>query len=166
VNKREIGTNDVKIDQKPPIIGDANVHPTEVVQADPSIISKDYMDELAFNEEPLTIMLVASSEPNAPASVPVWVNGKGAEILNPRTNKWMEITYLPVGIELTVKRKYVGNLIQAKLDKVTTDFGKPGEENPVNRINRFTSSYHSFQIINDPNPKGRAWFMEMQRRNK
>jgi len=162
--RKEFHSDDVRIDQRADIVGDENIRPDEVIKADPSIIHKEYLEELAFNEEPVTIRLEGSSDPNAASAIPIWVNGKGCEVFI--GGKWIEMMFIPVGVVLIVKRKYLGVLIAAKQDKVTTDFGNTLEKDPVNRVKRFTSAYQSFSILEDKNPKGAAWATEMMRRNR
>lgn len=158
-------SDSVRIDQKPTIImpdSGKPEHPGEVIIVDKPI-NKDYLDELSFQEEPVMIILNPTAEKNAPTSFPVWVNGKGAEVF--QNGRWDEIGYLPIGRRLIIKRKYLEVIIRAKLDLVTTAHDDATVERPVNRVNRATSSVHSFSILEDNNPKGRAWAEEMIRRN-
>lgn len=159
IPKKELHSEDFPIEQKPDINGDRQ---PEIIRADSSL-NKDYLSELSFNEEPVVIRLEPSAEKNAPTSIPIWVNGKGCEVLV--NGKWLEFIYIPVGQIITVKRKYLAALLTAKLDTVETNFGKPGDENPQNKVSRFTSAYHSFSVIEDKNPKGAAWLSELRRRN-
>lgn len=164
--RQELHSDAVKIDQKPPIGGDAALkdRAPELVRVDASVLGDtDRLAELAFNEEPVTIRLEPSSDKNAAGSFPIWVDGKGAEVF--QSGRWMEITYLPVGRVLTTKRKYVAVLASAKIDSVSTEIKDEKEERPDNRIVRFTSAIHSFSIIEDKNPRGAAWMAELRRRN-
>lgn len=153
---------DIAIDQKKDIGPDQTDRDGEIVRAE-QLIAKDYLDELAFNEEPVTIRLEPTAERNAPTSFPVWVNGKGCEVW--QNGQWQEIAYLPVGRIVTVKRKYLEVIIRAKLDTVNTEVKEKDSEHPNNVIQRFTSAVHSFSIIEDENPKGIAWLTELRRRN-
>lgn len=161
MGRAPLHSDSVKIEQKAPIL-DPSKYEGEIVLVDKPL-NKDFLDELAFQEEPVLIILNPSSEKNAPTAFPVWVNGKGAEVF--QNGKWMEIGYLPVGRPLTIKRKYVEVIIRAKLDSVTTLHDDATVERPHNRINRATSAVHSYSILEDTNPKGRAWAQEMIRRN-
>lgn len=159
-----LNTADVKIDQKAPIV-DAGDREGEVVQASLTEIGKkEYMDRLAMGEEPVTIFIEPSAEENAPHSYYCSVNGKGAECLGP-DGLWYPVDWVPVGVQLIMKRKYVEVLVRAKKDKVTTDYGKVGDENPHNRIVRVTSAVANVQIMEDRNPRGPAYFAELRRRN-
>lgn len=166
MTRKALHSDTVKIEQKAPIIGDVKQkdRDSEIILVDKPL-NKDYLDALAFAEDPVTVILNPSSQENAPTMFPVWVNGKGAEVF--QNGRWDEIGYLPVGRPLTIKRKVLEVIIRAKIDRVTTVHeeldGRP--ENIINRVNRATSAVHSFSIINDPNPKGAAWATEMIRRN-
>ena len=163
MGRKPLHSDEIKIEQKAPIV-DKKKHEDdgEVILVD-TPINKDYLDALAFAEEPVTIILNPSAEKNAPTAFPVWVNGKGAEVF--QQGRWDEIGYLPVGRPLIIKRKYLEVIIRAKLDSVTTAHDDSTVERPMNRINRATSAVHSFSILEDANPRGQAWAKEMIRRN-
>lgn len=154
--------DDVKIEQKADIVGDVSEHDAEIVTVN-RLPEQDYLDELDFNEEPVTIRLESTSDVNAPSAFPVWVNGKGCEVF--QNGRWYEIAYIPVGKVVITKRKYVEVIIRAKIDTLHTEVSEPESENPSNRIKRFTSAVHSFSILEDKNPKGVAWLSELRRRN-
>lgn len=162
---KEMHVSDVKIQQKDPIVGDVKREDreSEIVLVDPAATNKEYLDELKFNEEPITIRIEPSSEKNAAGAHPVWVNGKGAEVF--QRGQWQEIGYLPVGRILIVKRKVVAVLAGAKFDNVTTEVEDATVENPQNLVRRLTSSAVSFSVLEDKNPRGRAWLTELIRRN-
>lgn len=161
MGREALHSDSVAIEQKAPIL-DPSKYEGDIIIADKPL-NKDYMDELAFQEEPVMIVLNPSAEKNAPTAFPVWVNGKGAEVF--QSGQWMEIGYLPVGRPLTIKRKYLEVIIRSKLDAVTTAHEDSSVERPRNEIRRATSSVHSYSILEDKNPKGRAWAQEMIRRN-
>lgn len=162
MGREPLHSDTIKIDQKPPIVTAKDRNKGNIVEVDGDL-NQDYADELAFQEEPVKIILNPSAEKNAPTAFPVWVNGKGAEVF--QNGKWDEIGYLPVGRPLIIKRKYVEVIIRAKLDTVTTAHDDSNAERPVNRVNRATSSVHSYSILEDKSPRGRAWLAEMVRRN-
>lgn len=161
MGRQELHTDSLEIEQKPPIV-DHKDYSGDVVLVDKPF-NKDYLDELAFQEEPVTIRLEPSSEKNAATAVPIWVNGKGAEVF--QNGRWDEIGYLPVARSLIVKRKYVEVLLRTKHDAVQTDILDRDSDRPNNIIRRFTSAVSSFSILHDANPKGVAWATEMRRRN-
>ncbi len=163
---KEVHSEDTKIEQKPPIIADPHNRESEVIVA-AKVMDKDYLAELAFNEEPVTIRISRSAEKNSANTIPIWVNGKGCEVWNEQQKRWMEITHVPVERTIIIKRKYLANLAGAKQDRVETsgtdpeDIGKPGE----NRVDRYTSALCAFSVIHDPSPRGHAWLNELLRRN-
>jgi hypothetical protein len=159
---RELHSSTLTIDQMADLVGDDAIKDRENIIRVDRLPNQDYLDELQFNEEPVTIRLEPSTDKNASGWYPVWVNGKGAEVL--MNGRWIEFGYLPVGKTLVVKRKYVEVIIRAKLDTVTTDVLNRESENPDNIVRRFTSAVHSFSILHDANPLGAAWATELRRR--
>lgn len=161
-SQREQFSGDTKIEQKPDIL-DRDDYDGDVILVDPDILKKEYQDELRFNEEPVTIRIEPSSEKNAAAHYPIWNNGKGAEVF--QNGKWMEIGYLPVGRLLIVKRKVLAILVGSKIDRIETVVEEKHDQDPDNKIRRFTSPVHSFSVLEDKNPRGGAWLTELVRRN-
>jgi len=123
-----------KVEQKPPIV-DTSAYDGDIVIGE-KIGNADYLDELAFMEEPVTIRLEPSSDKNAAGAFPIWVNGKPAEVF--QANRWDEIGYLPVGRVLIVKRKVLEVIIRAKVDTVHTQIQEMDSERPNNIVQRFT----------------------------
>lgn len=160
--KKEINSEDFPIDQKKPISDDPSQYQGEVVLVDKPL-NKEMVEALAFNEEPVTIRLEPGTDKNAEAFQPAWVNGKGAEVF--QRGQWLEITYLPIGVVLTTKRKYLERILLAKIDTITTDAGDTRDENPHNRVKFSTSAVRAVTIIEDKNPKGVDWLSELRRRN-
>ena len=161
MGRSEIHTGTMKTEQKAPI-KDHKEYDGDVVLVD-AIHDKNWVDELAFNEEPVTIRIEPSSEKHAASAHPIWVNGKGAEAF--QNGRWEEIGYLPAGRILTIKRKYVAVMAGAKFDRISTEVEEAVGENPRNVISRFTSAPISFSVLKDDNPKGGAWLTELIRRN-
>ncbi len=162
MGRQELFSGDTKIAQKDDLVGDLSDRKPEIIRGE-KIVDADYLDELAFNEEPVTIRIEPSSEKNAAAHFPVWVNGKGCEVLI--NGQWVPVGYIPVNTVLTVKRKYVEVIMRAKLDTVTTDVVEEAGKDPINKVKRFTAAVHAFSIIKDDNPLSQAWLIEMRRRN-
>lgn len=158
---REFNTDSVKIEQRAPI-SDASSYDGDVILGE-KIGNADYLDELKFMEEPILILIQPSSEPNAAGAVPVWCNGKGAEAFF--NNRWNEITYLPVGQQLTIKRKILEVMLRSKTDTVHTRILDEHGDRPNNVVNRFTRSTNSISVLQDRSPRGGAWMTEMLRRN-
>jgi hypothetical protein len=167
--RKPIETGDLKIEQQDDIKSDAGLRDRsgDIIEVDPDLLKKEYADELAFNEEPVTVILQPSTEKNASPVEPVWVNGIGAEVLE--NDRWRSRTYLPVGVRLTLKRKYVERLLSAKFTRIETitQVRNQGtqEEYSDNTVKRVTSATRALTICEDQNPKGGAWVEEMMRRN-
>ena len=162
--RKEFSTLDMEIGQRPILNLDGpiglNVRENETIATVDGPIESDNIKALAFNEEPMTIRLERSSEKYAPPTVPVWCNGKGAEVLNP-DGKWVEITYLPVGQILTTKRKYVEVLVRAKPEDVRTVHEDATVERPRNQLIRNSRSAFPLSVIRDENPKGHTWLTQL-----
>ncbi len=166
--RQELNSDTLSIEQRPPISDDPSQYDGDIITGEPLAEialgrDREYLAELAFNEEPVTIRLEPSSDENAATSHPFWCNGKRAEVF--QHGQWQEIGYLPTGVELIVKRKIVEIIIRAKRDRIHTKVRNPDSDTPHNEIDRFTSSAHSFSILRDDNPRGPAWVREVMRRN-
>lgn len=163
--RQPLNTQDIKIEQKDALVGDKAIAERggQTIEAAPVGTKDDYLDQLAFNEEPVTIHIQPSADKNAATAIPVWVNGKGCEVF--LGNSWIECPYLPVNTKITLKRKYLEVLVRAKVDVVSTEILDAQGERPENKINRFTSAVASFSVIEDKNPKGAEWLIELRRRN-
>lgn len=161
---KELHSDDIAVDQRAPVSADEAHDAGEIVLVDGKQMqmSRDYLDELKFMEEEVTIRLQPSIEKNAATTMPVWVNGRGAEVkINGR---FVPMIYLPTGVTFTTKRKYVEPIIRAKIDRVETSHTEwNGDIKPDNRVASFTAPLHSYSIIGDT-PKGHAWASEMMRR--
>lgn len=159
--RTELHSDTLKIDQHDPIL-DTSTYDGDIVLTE-RIESNDYAEALAFMEEPVTISISPPATDHAAMAFPVWVNGKGAEIF--LNGKWCEAGYLPVGRQITVKRKVLEVIIRAKVDTIQTQIQDMDGERPNNVIHRRTSPVHSYSIVHDANPRGVAWASEMARRN-
>jgi hypothetical protein len=164
--RRETSNADFPIGQKPDIVADEDGsfdREQVIVHARGDELNSNAMAELAFNEEPITILIHPSREKNPPLVVDCWVNGKGAEVFV--NGKWHEFNCLPVDMPVITKRKYAENLANSKVDSIDTDVGDESMANPHNRIRRMTSSNVVFQVIEDRNPKGTEWLRRLSARN-
>lgn len=156
----ELHTADIGIEQKP-LIESRDDLVDEIVAAPPDVLKAEYAAALAFNEEPVTIRIERSAEKFAPRVVDAWCNGKGAEVLV--NGRWVETSYLPIGVPVTTKRKYVEILARSKHDAIDTRVEGRDSEKPLNLIERSTSSKSPFSVIEDRNPKGAAWLTGLVR---
>lgn len=162
--RREVNTNDMPIEQKPDIdlSVDKPVQHGEVLVDVVGEVNDGHMEKLAFMEEPVTIRIEENSRSDFPETcVPVAVQGKGAEVFT--NGKWVEITWLPIGIPLVTKRKYVEVLARAKSDAIRTKHDNATVERPCNTVERRTSANYPLSIIEDRNPKGHEWLSGIMR---
>lgn len=105
-------------------------------------LNKDYLDELAFMEEVIEIMVHEVDDPTAENPVQAANNGR--------------IMLFPRGVPTKAKRCIVDSLI-VKSDRVTTpEFTNDGGER-LRTIKRHSALKYPFSVIHDPNPMGREW---------
>lgn len=178
--RREIN-NDGKVDQLSPISTDDPGAKRTVVEADASILEdKQQMERLAFNEEPVMIMIQPSSDKSGAMLAPCWVNGEPAMIFSgtmeeafdekaaydPRDGRWFHapMGHLPCSRSVITKRKFVETLLRSKIDTIKTVVGDTSMERPHNLIDRRTAPAHAISVQRDDNPRSAAWQAELQRR--
>lgn len=119
-----------------------------------------YMEALAFNEEPVTVRIntVTSGSKFPETHVPVQVNGRGAEVLY--EGKWLPMGWLPIGIELTIKRKYVEVLARSRPEDIETKHDDAIVEKPRNTVVRSQVTKYPMTIIKDTQ-KGHEWLSRL-----
>jgi hypothetical protein len=160
MGRRALNSADIKIEQKPAISDDPSQFDGDIVRVE-QMPNKEYREELAFNEEPVTIVLHQSSDKNSANSYPIWNNGKGCEAMI--GGKWREVTWLTTGTRYTIKRKYLEIMARSKMDNVETVILDKDAERPRNMINRVTSAHMSFSVLEDKNPRGADWLTNIIR---
>lgn len=158
--RREQHSTDHPIGQMEPLSLDVTeeVDRKRIVEADESALVDGYATAIGFAEEPVVIMVNPASERNAAQWVECWVNGKGAEVLI--EGRWTECPYMPVGVELTVKRKYVEVLLRSKQTTWQTNHVAADDAKSVHVDNKTiptTMARNSVSILSDRNPMGREW---------
>lgn len=120
-----------------------------------------YAAELAFLEEPLKIMIMVPTMPgdkHPPRTVQCWVNGKGAEQLT--NGKWMQCGWLPLGVPVVTRRKYVEVLLRSKTDMIHTEVIHQGEgvsASEQNIARRLTSGKYTLSVLADQSPRAHEW---------
>lgn len=149
--KREIYTDDFAVGQPKdiPLNQGAGVNligAQAIVTAAIDPLNKNYLDELAFMEEPIEIMVAETTDENAENPVQVGVNGV--------------FILLERGKPTICKRKFADALI-VKGSKVTTPeiFNPAGERSRA--IRQTSALKYPFTIVRDDNPRSREW---LQRR--
>lgn len=164
-SRDELNTADLPIGQKADIYlqNDKPIDREQVIVA-LETVSDDYLDQLKFNEEPVTILIHPSREKNAPSVIDCWVNGKGAEVWI--RGAWVALCWLPINHECIVKRKYIEVLARASIDTITTDVQDATVEYPENKIVRVTSALCTFSVLEDVSPKGREWLRRIMAQHR
>lgn len=149
---REKNTTEMHIGQRDSVDLDAPRESESIVALE-TAVNQDYISDLAFMEEPVTIRINKSAEKYAPNVVDCWANGRGAEqFIN---GKWVVCGWLPVNAMVITKRKYVEVLARAKQDSIQTRVVKH-EDHEENHADRYTSLKYPFSPIND-SARGAAW---------
>lgn len=137
-------------------------HESEIIIPETPLM-KDQATALQFSEDPVTILIHRSAEKFSPRCTDlIAVNGKLAEMLF--RNGWVQIGYLPRGIEVTTKRKYVEQLASSKINHINTISGEVGDRVLTNTIEKITTPTCTFSLIEDKNPLGREWLSQLLRR--
>ena len=127
----------------------------DLVLLDGIEVTPEYIEELAFYEDPVTIIINPSTHKNAASIFENWCNGTRAEMLI--NGKWVPIGELPVGKPITIKRKVVEQIIRARVMNVQTIHEEPPTPSPRNEILRTASHVHSFSVLKDASPKSQEW---------
>lgn len=148
----ETHSADLPITQPKPIL-DTQARDREVIVTTEADLTDDYAKELAFNEEPVTILLHRGREKHAPTMYDFSIEGK--------------TIWIRVDTPTTIRRKYLEVIARSQPFEVETDVdmneGK-GENAPVlNNIRRHQSSRYPFTVVKDDNPRGPAWLARVMR---
>lgn len=126
--------------------------------------AQDYADLLKFAEDPITVVLTPSSDPKAAKSVFCAVNGKGAEVWDERSKRWVEFKWLPVARVLTVKRKCLEVLARSRVDTCATREVTPTPHANQDGFVLETNTVPTvpFTVRHDPaGAKGAEWFNQV-----
>lgn len=158
--QREIHTGDMATTQKPDVdltLGGTIIHGEalpNIAQEQELMASHNAL--LAFGEEPMHIRIEDNSQADFPEThVQVLVQGENAEVF--QNGRWLKIGWLPIGVELITKRKYVEVLARSRIDSIRTVHDDATVERPRNTIRRATKAQYPLSIIQDNNPMGREW---------
>lgn len=129
-----------------PIVDAAGTRETEIITSPEPNPQADYLAELKFMEEPVTIVLGRSSEKFAPQMHCFRVNGVA---------RWIR-----VGIPTTIPRKYVEVIARAQPYSVETEVIKH-EAHEENKVIRTASGKYPFSVVRDDNPRGFDWLSKI-----
>ena len=100
------------------------------------------MREEVFMNEIVTVLLQDTTDDNAPPHISVSVNGTTMPLMR--------------GVPTLVKRKYVEVLARCKESKYSQKAMNPMEPDRIEMKSRTALAY-PFEVMEDKNPKGRAW---------
>ena len=152
---KEVHTTDIPVGQledfELPLTGSARSviqevdHTIDVIEGP---TAEDYAAALAFNEEPVTIVVHETTDKNAIPVPGVFVNGRSQYFLR--------------GVPVTVRRKFVEALVRTKPISVQTKVTvKSVGEEPVNEVIRTSALLYPFSVIEDKNRNGAAWLRKI-----
>lgn len=136
-------------------------HGENIIEVDEEALQKEYAEKLAFNEEPITILINPSNEKFPAPCIDCWVNGRGAEVW--MNGRWTVTGAIPVGMEVITKRKYAELIMRAKRENAQTRHEDANVEKPRNFLDRNVARAHAVNVIEDRNPKGTAWLSNVMR---
>ena len=137
------------------LFGSRLKHDGDLVLLDGIEVTEEYLAELAFYEDPITIIINPSTHKNAASIFENWNNGRGAEMLI--NGRWLIIKDLPTEKPITVKRKIVEQMARARVMGIQTNHEEPPVPSPRNEIIRTSSQVHSFSILKDDSPRSVEW---------
>ena len=100
------------------------------------------VEEEAFMNEPVTVLLAETTDENLNPMPVLSVNGTCQPLLR--------------GVPTVIKRKYVEVLARCKETKYNQRTANPMEPDRIEMVARTALSY-PFQVIDDKNPKGATW---------
>ncbi len=133
-----------------PSTGDLPEHGGIIDPAGSNELAKtEKLATLRFMEEPVEIMIHESTDPNAEQFVFCAVNGEGAG-----THK---LPWLPRGIPVTVKRKFVERLARAKPIALSTFDTTDATGALAKGLRSRRALAYPFSVIHDTNPRGASW---------
>lgn len=106
-------------------------------------VDKDWADQMAFNEEPVRVLVHESTDKNAELIVEVYNNGVPQRFIR--------------GQAQVVKRKFLEVLARAKMTTQGQQLIKDGEGNDTYRMVPHTALRYPFSVMEDSNPRGADW---------
>ena len=165
--KKEHESSDIKLNQKAPIavpgLGEELIRGGESVGNDQPDFRMTREQELAFNEEPVRILIHRGQEKTASKTTDyIAINGLAAEVYF--KNGFVPIGYLPKGVAFTTKRKYLAVIAGAKVEQIGTRVIERDNEDPNNLIERTVTAPLPFVVIEDKNPRGAEWLQGVTQR--
>ena len=165
----QLHSADAKIDQRENVIipdlgsalkGDEQLDISKPVGGYEGKDERKHLDSLVFNNDPVTIIINGDNNSvGRNCTDYVACDGKPAERLV--NGRWWPDPYLPKGIELTLKRKYVEILLRSRVDIIKTKTWETPDGFSMNEVDRNTVNTCNVSLVEDKNPYGREWFRRM-----
>jgi hypothetical protein len=167
--KKEIVASELHMEQPSDVlskVGEPLERPdSAIVKLNGIEVTKDYLEEIKFMEEPVTVNFFPVDEKFGAPFVYAYNNGKGMEVSKIGDldfGRWVERIQVPTGVSVVIKRKYLGIFATAKTMNVRADYTKDGPDGePVNRLHRSVTLRHPFSVVHDPNPRGQVWLQNL-----
>jgi hypothetical protein len=133
---------------KKPVIKGVEVRDDEptVEPVSGNVDFRELMTNESFMNEPVTILVHSTTDENQPPHVIVNVNGTNQPIVR--------------GYPTQVKRKYVEVLARMKETRYSQRTPNPSAPDQIEMVARHGLAY-PFDLVEDPNPKGRAWLQNV-----
>jgi urocanate hydratase len=149
--QKKIDTRDMEVGQPSAVILKDGVLASGGMTIEPvdKPVNKEYLDELAFMEEEIEVMVMETSDDNAENPVTVGCNGQFVQFFR--------------GQPTTAKRKFVNSLIVKSGRVHTPEIQVQGVKGGVERsftIRRQDAQKYPFSVIQDRNPKGVEWLRQ------
>ena len=157
--KTSVGTDEMQGPEAPdvtmPRSGDFTRDDVPVIEqvADVRGNSNKYLEDIAFDNELVTIRLYDTNDPNDEPRVPVQVNGEKAHPVYGN--------HLPRGIELQVKRMVAAVLARSKPISVKTVKTVDYDGNDTAKIVRSVGTRYPFELVN-AKPKDVDWLRKIR----
>lgn len=123
--------------------------------------ANDQIENLAFAEEPITIMIQSMERKKLPVAeyVPCFIQGKGAEYMY--QGKMRSFGWLPTKQPVTTRRKYAEALIRSKENSVQTVHQDASVQSPINTQTLESYAPYMISVLRDDNPKGGEWLSQL-----
>lgn len=110
---------------------------------------KEKAKALAFNEEPVKIVVTEDGRPNAEQTIQLLCNGLSQMIIR--------------GAPIIVKRKFVEILARAKSENISTPQYTDANGNSATKIVKQAGLKYPFRVLEDRNPNGSVWLERVLR---
>jgi hypothetical protein len=164
--RKEVHSGDAKISQPTDVVTDID----EPLDLDPDVIvvtpeeqrmlRRQYHERLKFNNDWLTVVIAESAGDENLPQFTDYVACSGQEpFMRLKDGTLIQSHgYLPRGVEITIQRKFIENLLRAKKMKVSHDT----TEDQQNRLRRQFVSSTQMSLIG-ASREDQEWFMQLSR---